>query len=361
MVADRRLAPCWGVAFAVVLGWPLQGLAQEAVAHPDAPRSAPSVPIAAARDAFELGATLAHHGQWVDALIAFERSYRLHPHATTLFNVGFCERALGRYTRARKSFRSALAAHHVHDEPLTGELAAEAQGYLDDVERRIVRATVVIRQPTLRLTVNGRPLEAETLQPAGRTFYIAGTRDAGPPEAPPVAVFELLLDPGEQSIIISTDGVDRVVTRHFEPGSAPRIELSAPAAPQQRLAGRRPIAAERAAATMTLPAVAYGVGAAGLVVGTVFGIATLQNAKRLSEQCPEKSACPEEAKSDIDASKRNALISNIGFGVALAGGIVGTYLLLTAPRAPEQRLDARRPPVVQARLGLGRVDIEASF
>ena len=292
---------------------------------------------------------MARHGQWLDALVAFERSYRLHPHRTTLFNIGFCERALGRFTRARKSFRSALAAGAVGQPSLEPELTTEARGYLEEVERRIVRATVVIHQPSLRLTINGRPLEAETSQPQGRTFFVAGTRDSGAPEAPPVAVFELLLDPGEQSIVISTNGVDRVVTRHFEAGSTPRIELSAPP----------PVAAAKPRQVM-LPAIAYGVGAAGLVVGSVFGIATLGNAKTLSEKCPKKDACPEEAQSDVDASQRNAVISNIGFAVGIAGGIVGTWLLLTGK--PKDNVGTQSPaPTVRAGLGLGHVKLEGSF
>lgn len=312
MRAERRgaasLARCLQrLAVAGVLTWATPCLAQKSASaqvtanEPPAEESEPNHAIAGARDSFSLGAALARHGQWVDALVAFERSYRLHPHSTTLFNIGFCERALGRFTRARKSFRTALSAGAAGREGLNDELTTEARGYLEEVERRIVRATVVIRQPSLRLTINGRPLEAETSQPQGRTFFVAGTRDAGPPEMPPVAVFELLLDPGEQSFVISMHGTDHIVTRLFEPGSAPRIELSAPVgvvAPpttRARLDQGAP-AASRPLSQVTLPAIAYGVGAAGVVVGAVFGIATLENSKALAKKCPEKNACPEAAQ-----------------------------------------------------------------
>jgi hypothetical protein len=370
MLAEGKggLAPRRGLRWLVVaclLAWPLPCLAQAPAAvpptanEPPTQQSLPNEPIAEARESFTLGATLARKGRWVDALVAFERSYRLHPHATTLFNIGFCERALGRFTRARKSFRAALAASTAGQQGLKEDLALEAQQYLEEVERRIVRATVVIRQRSLRLTINGRPLEAETLQADGRTFFVAGTRDTGPAETPPATTFELLLDPGEQTIVISSDGVAHILTRRFDAGSSPRIELSAPRAPRARLAAR-PGGAGRSTASMTFPAIAYGVGAAGMVVGTVFGIATLQNAKDLSDSCPQENACPKEAQADIDASKRNALVSNVGFAVGLAGAVVGTYLLLTSE--PPRSLDAHRgSPVVRARLGVGHVNIEGSF
>jgi hypothetical protein len=363
MIADRRGpgSRCgrWrGLLIASLIAWPLPCIAQSAPAAPatsDEPAKAnvSDERIVAARDAFSLGATLARQGQWVDALGAFERSYRLHTHSTTLFNIGFCERALGRFTRARKSFRGALAAGTSTAAPgLNEELAREAQGYLDEIERRIVRATIVIRQPRLRITINGRPLEAENSQPPGRTFFVAGTRDAGPAEAPPVAVFELLIDPGEQSIVVSTDGVDRVITRTFEAGSAPRIELSAPASP---LTPMRPPQRH-----LLLPAIAYGVGAAGVVVGTVFGVATLENTKQLSQRCPQKTACPEDVREELDASKRNALISEVGFGVAVVGGVVGTWLLFSSQ--PKETPDAHvASPLVRARVGIGNVNVEGSF
>lgn len=372
MVAERRgaawLAGRWqGLVVVGALAWPLPCLAQESASAPNglaAQETAGLEQVAAARDSFALGSTLARHGQWVDALVAFERSHRLHPHATTLFNIGFCERALGRFTRARKSFRAALTAGIADRQGLAPDVATEARGYLEEIERRIVRATVVIRQPSLRLTINGRPLEAETLQPQGRTFFVAGTRDAGPPETAPVAVFELLLDPGEQSIVISNNSTDHVITRQFGAGSTPRIELAAPvpapAAPRLRVEPEPRESESRRMVQLAPPAIAYGVGVAGLVVGSVFGIATLANAKALTEKCPQKDGCPKTAQEDIEASERNSLISNVGFGVGLIGGMVGTYLLLTSqpediPKRPSSS------PAVRASVGVGQLIIEGSF
>ena len=105
--------------------------------------------------------------------------------------------------------------------------------------------------------------------------------------------------------------------------------------------------------------IAYGVGAAGWIVGSVFGVATLGNAKTLSEKCPQRDACPEDAQSDVDASQRNALISNIGFAVGIAGGIGGTWLLFTSK--PKESASHNASPSIRAGLGLGHVKFEATF
>lgn len=62
----------------------------------------------------------------------------------------------------------------------------------------------------------------------------------------------------------------------------------------------------------------------------------------------------------MNASERNSLISNVGFGVGIAGGIVGTYLMLTS-QAEDGLASRNTYPAVRARLGVGQVNIEGSF
>lgn len=61
-----------------------------------------------AREEFLRGTELVQKAQWAEALGAFERSAKLRPHAITRFNIGACQRALRRYTRARASLLQAL-------------------------------------------------------------------------------------------------------------------------------------------------------------------------------------------------------------------------------------------------------------
>src|SRR5712672_2584157 len=66
--------------------------------------------VALARTEFVRGNDLATSSQWAAALAAFEHSYELRPHPLTVFNMGVCERALGRLTRARSMFAEAVGA-----------------------------------------------------------------------------------------------------------------------------------------------------------------------------------------------------------------------------------------------------------
>src|SRR6187402_143183 len=58
--------------------------------------------VVKARELFVRGTTLVQSAQWAEALDAFEQSAALRPHPITTYNIGACERALGRYTVARE-------------------------------------------------------------------------------------------------------------------------------------------------------------------------------------------------------------------------------------------------------------------
>ena len=83
------------VAFVVVL-WPW------ASARADDPQKD-------ARAAFVDGMALVDKAQWAEALTAFERAAKLRAHPVTTFNMAACERAMGRYIRARVLYMEALA------------------------------------------------------------------------------------------------------------------------------------------------------------------------------------------------------------------------------------------------------------
>jgi tetratricopeptide (TPR) repeat protein len=161
------------------LGWLAAGPAA-AGPEPPAPGAVSEAPeIQDARDAYRLGVSLIKQGQWNDALAAFERSFRLKPDAVTAFNIGYCERALGRLTRARASFRRALAAPE-----LPPDKAAEARGYVAEVESRLSRVVLTLSPAGASVAVDGRPLEVshdggDPRAPAAE--LVAGTREPGPP------------------------------------------------------------------------------------------------------------------------------------------------------------------------------------
>jgi hypothetical protein len=230
-----------------------------------------------ARALFAEGTDKAHHGDWSAALAAYERSEALRPHAVTTYNIGYVERALGRYTRARKMLGRALAENAAHGGvELPEDLAASAKAYLSEVERQIARAVVSVSPEGASVLVDGRPLERATTG-GPREVLWAGTRDVGAAEPAPAATFELQIDPGSHVLAISRGGyVDDVSTRTFEPGSEANVVVQL--TPRVAEPPARPVAAqasdaqERRSTPARVPIfIALGVGAAGMVAGTVAG------------------------------------------------------------------------------------------
>src|SRR5689334_11721443 len=126
-------AATWAMVGALVLASPGVLAQSPPAAQAPAPGEADAATLQA-RALFSEGTDKAHRGEWSLALAAFQRSWSLHPHAVTAYNIGYCERALGRYTRARKMFGEAFAESAAHGGvELPQELAAAAKTYLAEL------------------------------------------------------------------------------------------------------------------------------------------------------------------------------------------------------------------------------------
>ncbi|MBE7482357.1 MAG: hypothetical protein HS104_20550 [Polyangiaceae bacterium] len=296
---------------------------------PDEPTS-----VVQARDAFRLGAGLAEAGQWKDALAAFQRSAKLRPHATTTYNLAFCERALGRYTRARKLLLLALEQSRAAPTPeLTPSLETQAKAYLSEAEQKLARVSLSLDDRALAVSVDGRPLELDRTAP--RPVLVAGVREPGPGEALPATEVELVIDPGAHVFVITKADASRVLNLQVEPGATDRIELCL--GPKPARAAAQP---DRPDATW--PILAFGVGAAGVAVGTLTGLAALQEKSSLDDHCTRGIArCDARYQRDIDAMNRYAVVSTASFGVGLVGLGLGAYLLLSTPSADATRESAK--------------------
>jgi hypothetical protein len=337
------------------------------VTAPAEPTASPAVAddgLAGARAAFHHGTELARQERWVEALQAFERSDALHPHAITTYNIGYCERLLGHSTRARKMLAKALADHHARgDVELPAELVSAAQAYLSEADRQIARVRVTITPGAV--AVDGRPLELAANE-GPRTVLLAGTRAVGQPEVPPSFTFEVLLDPGTHVFVLSVSGrPDVVANETLAPGSQISLDLRLPEALEsaKQPVGQPEVAASPADKPNRVPAfVAFGVGAAGLAVGTVSGLIALGKKGAVRSACEgtDTSSCTRER----DAGNLAADISTSSF---IAGGVavgVGVALFAAASRGktgkPVGTL-APRETEVGLVVGWGTLGLEGRF
>lgn len=328
---------------------------------------APSPDVEQARAAFQEGIAFAKAERWPDALQAFERSDALHPHAITTYNIGYCERLLGHSTRARKMLAKALAEPARGAGELPADLIAATQTYLGDAERQIARVVLTITPGAL--AVDGRPLELFATD-GPRPVLLAGTRAAGTPEVPPSLTFEVDLDPGSHVFVLTVKGGAEVVANEtLSPGAQISLDLRVPAPieaaePPARPSPQPHVAAPAVDKPNRVPAfIAFGVGAAGLAVGTVSGLIALGYKGPVDAACASAST-DSGCNPKRDAGFRAADIATVSF---IAGGVavgVGAVLFFSASGSktrPGTAAQSTSGPEVHPVIGLGTLGLQGQF
>jgi hypothetical protein len=300
-----------------------------------------------ARALFNEGTDKAHAGEWSLALTAFERSEALHPHAVTTYNIGYCERALGRYMRARKMLGEALAENAAHGGvELPDELAAGAKSYLAEIERQIARALISVSPEGVSITIDGRPLE-RAVTDGPRPIAWADTRALGPAEPVPASTFELYVDPGPHVFVVTKLGFAEDVSTHtFEPGSEQSLLFALPPSVPTPRAMSAPVGRADAQTHPPAPSriplvVSLGVGAAGLAPGAIAGGIAI--------------GLKGEGPSHYAQAGTAADVATVGFVVGGVGAVVGAlYWWLSMPASPSSQPPAPgagvRGPRPRARL-----------
>jgi hypothetical protein len=214
------------VVAGLVLARPAVAGADEA-ASPNTPATAQPVDEAKrteARRLFGEGVEHVKKFQWAEALGAFEKSHALVPNANTSLNIGVCERALGRYVRARQSLRRALDESEAGGGVLSPTSLADAEAYLEQIDGVVVRARLTVKPSDAALSIDGRPLAK--ISAGERTVFAAGIAPAGPGARVPAEAFEVVLDPGNHVFVLARSGFsDAVVNRTLAPGSSTDLVL----------------------------------------------------------------------------------------------------------------------------------------
>jgi hypothetical protein len=113
--------------------------------------------------------------------------------------------------------------------------------------------------------------------------------------------------------------------------------------------------------------ISWGVGAVGVGVGTAFGLMAMKGKQDLDGQCTNDS-CPSSSGDAVDSAKRNGNISTIAFAVGGAGLVLGTVLYFSIGSGHGES-QAKSPPARgfagfsrgRAMVGPGSVQLAADF
>jgi PEGA domain len=179
--------------------------------------------VQSARDDYKRGLDLSAASQWGEALSAFEVSSTKRPHAQTLYNMGSCERALGRWTRARARFEESLKRAEGNPTELPASVAEEVRGLLREYERILPRINVTLEPADTNLAIDGRPLHVD---PA-REALVAGLATPGLGKPVGRATFVVELDPGTHVFALSRAGyADVVISKQIAASARMSLNLN---------------------------------------------------------------------------------------------------------------------------------------
>jgi hypothetical protein len=211
-----------------------------------------------AREQFSRGAMLVKEAKWSEALAAFERSFALVPHPVTLYDIGACERALGSYARARRTFERTRELDRAATSGVLPDSArSDIDAFLSEIAAILVTVDVRLAPPEATIAVDGRPLETTAEGPVPTST--AGLAAPGPGLPAPAPHFRLEVDPGAHVLVLARPGFRDIVLRQTFAKGQPALDLVL-----ARLDGELEVRASRAGGAVSVDGV--DVGAAPVIV-----------------------------------------------------------------------------------------------
>jgi hypothetical protein len=282
---------------------------------------------AAARALAVDGVKLAQADDCQAAVDKLDRAQRLKHSPIVLRYLGECQIKLGHWVEGSEALRRLLRDPMPEQaSPALEQAYASAAAQLKEINPRIPTMTVNVTAPPntdLALKVDGK-LMADSV--------IGVALPANPGEH----VVELSAPgflPAKSSLELEPSG-NAVVSLELErdPAYKPAAEAAPVAARSTQPTPVAPPPAANASSSnlgKVFGYVSYGVGAAGLAAGIVFGQAAMKEEESLAGTCPGR-VCPPEQQDALSSARTKGTLSTIGFAVAGAGLTFGTILLVTS-------------------------------
>jgi hypothetical protein len=293
---------------------------------------------AAAQALFDEGRAAMGADQVPVACAKFTESYQLDPTAGTLINLGLCHEREGKtgsaYTELSESVSRAIRDQRPEREKLARE-------HLAALASRLVKLTIEVSADAAGsdgfvVTVDGSPL-------AKAAWGVAVPLDPGEHavegKAPGRVPFRKTVTLGEGATLARVE----VPALAIDPAAAALPPPSQPVPPSSVVATSPP---PPASVQRTIAWSVIGAGAAGIAVGSIFGIVAIRKWSGASTECPNGVCRTEAEKTSFAGAGTFADVSTVAYvigGIALATGAV---ILIASPRASSPKSAWRIAPLL---------------
>ena len=281
--------------------------------------------IAQARQLGQQAQSAYDAGNYVESEKLWAAAAKLYSAAPTLtLGLARTQAKLGKVVAAQESYNRIIRewANHASPPQAFKDALEAARSEVGAVSAKVASVVVTLDgPPSTIVTIDGQTVPTAALglkrpvDPGPHT--VKASAEGFKPVAQPFQVPE----GGTSEVQLKMEKAADVAVVPVTPGGA-----GAPSATEPGPAGNG-----KGGSSKTLALVAFGVGGAGLVAGSITGLIAMGKHGDIKDKCGGDS-CTSAQQSDIDSYKRMGLISTIGFIVAGVGGVAGAVLLFTAPK-----------------------------
>ena len=260
-----------------------------------------------AKDLANRGYAKFREGAFDEAIALFDQADQLSHSAVIVSFMAQAHEQLGRLIEAKQQY-----------ERIDGEvLPDDASDDLVAAQKRARRQVPILarRIPRVRLSISGVSLDVVEVTLDGRLLLKSDLDRA------------LSVNPG--------DRVLRVQAHGYEPIERRVAAVERQVSNVELVLQTRMIDNGAATATPPLvdnawvpPAIAFGVGGAGLLLGLVTTVLYFDRAGSLQDRCPDDRCAP-ELEGEKDAVQTIGVMALVGYGIAIVGAAVGTGFVLS--------------------------------
>lgn len=279
---------------------------------------------AAAQALFDQGRQLASQGNYAEACPKFEESARIIGHSGTLLNLADCYEKQGRVSSAWTTFLSAAAA-------------AKRTGNVDrEAEARNRAAALAASLPKIVINVaasdknSGVTITRDGMIVGQAQFGVAIPADPGTHKIsasmPGHKSWETSIEIKNKGDVVQVD----VPSLQLQPAAASGVQ---PTAMDSKMSAAHGSGVSKASPQRTWALVAGGVGAAGVVIGSVAGFVSLSKHNQAEDHC-SGSLCRDSQGVSLRSDARSwGNVSTVAFVVGAAGLATGVTLWFTSPQS----------------------------